>query len=817
MRVIVSAALLLPLLSSPAYADLFFSEYVEGTANNKALEIYNPGPDAVDLSLYSVVQHANGNLASNATFRPAGMLAKGDVYVIVQSNASPALAAKADMQAGLGFNGDDTLLLKKNEVVIDRFGQLGFRPDTAWVSGGISTVDRTLRRKRTVTQGDTAHETAFDPALEWDGFPVDDFSGLGVYEGTTVVDPPPATPVAVCGAAATRIADVQGSGPASALVGQQVSLEAIVTGNYSGAGGFNGFFVQQADAERVRRANTSEGVFVYAPSLDAGTKAALKHGDRVHLVGTVAEAFGQTQIELKSNVAVCPPNGQASAAAMTLPLPAGTRFADYEGMLVTLAQPLVVNEIYELGRYGTIALGSSLLPVPTHVSEPGAAAQATLAQNERSRILLDDGLNTQNPDPVMYPQNGGLSAANTLRRGATTAGVTGVMEMRFGKWRLQPVPGAVVPMFEARGNPRPAAPARSEGSDTRVVAFNVLNYFNGDGQGAGFDDPNNRGASSHADFLRQQAKIVAALKGMDADIVGLMEIENDGYGTLSAVQSLVTAMGSDWTFVNPGLARLGTDAITVAIIYRAGRVKPVGVAATLPIDDKNRQPLAQTFEPVAGGKPVTLVVNHLKSKSCGTGNAAATGADADQGDGQSCWSPTRVRAAGLIADWLAKSPTGVADTATLIVGDLNAYAKEAPIARFKQAGFDDLQFASRGAAAYTYVFNGEAGYLDHALGNRAAQALMKGTHNWHINADEPLALEYTSQFKSPAQQVSFYAPDAFRSSDHDPVMVDLTLASRPTSPAPEDGGSSGGGSLGWLSIGLLGLLTARRWRSRPAV
>jgi predicted extracellular nuclease len=810
MRSVFSAALLLPMFSSPAYADLFFSEYVERSSNNKAVEIYNPGPGAVDLSTYAVVQYNNGSVAPTTTIKLEGNLAGGQVYVIVNAQSSEALKLRANLQSGsLNFNGDDVLLLKKSEVVIDRFGQLGFDPGTAWESGGLSTLDRTLRRKLSVTQGDTAFEAVFDPAVQWDGFDKDDFTGLGVYSGTVVTEPGTPAVVAVCGVPSKIIADVQGSGATSTLVGQRVHLEAIVTGNYLGANGFSGFFVQQADNERVRRANTSEGIFVYATTLDDATKAALKAGNRVHLVGEVQEAFGQTQIKLESNVAVCAPSGQATAEPLMLPLPQGASFAQYEGMLVTLAQQLVVNDVYELGRYGSVALGSSLLPVPTHVAEPGTAAQAQLTQNDRSRIILDDGLNNQNPATLPYPQ-GGLRANNTLRRGYTTSGVTGVLEMRYSKWRLQPVPGAAAPVFEARGNPRSAPPARSAGSDTRVGAFNVLNYFNGDGQGAGFDDPTNRGAPNQAEYLRQHAKIVAALNGMDADVIGLMEIENDGYGNRSAIQSLVTGLGSDWRFVNPGVDKLGTDAITVALIYRANRVKPVGTAATLAIDDKNRQPLAQTFEPVAGGKAVTVVVNHLKSKSCGE----ATGADADQNDGQSCWVPTRLRAAGLIADWLGKAPTGVADSATLIVGDLNSYAKEQPIARFQQAGFADLQFVANGAKAYTYVFNGEAGYLDHALGNPAAQALTRGVHDWNINADEPIALEYTTAFKSQEQIGSFYAPDAYRSSDHDPVMVDLALANTPTSPAPGEEGSSGGGSLGWLPIGLLAMLTARGWRRR---
>src|SRR5207253_7616942 len=165
----------------------------------------------------------------------------------------------------------------------------------------------------------------------------------------------------------------------------------------------------------------------------------------------------------------------------------------------------------------------------------------------------------------------------------------------------------------------------------RVASFNVLNYFNGDGKGAGFDDPNNRGAKTLAEFERQEAKIVAALKALNADVVGLMEIETDGYGEFSAIRRLVGKLGADWRFVDPGVDKLGGDAIKVALIYNSRNVEPVGVPATLAVDDKNRQPLARTFRLPGQARKLTVVVNHLKSKGC----TGSTGADADQGDGQS--------------------------------------------------------------------------------------------------------------------------------------------------------------------------------------
>ncbi|MCE4105101.1 hypothetical protein LXK86_00470, partial [Klebsiella pneumoniae] len=145
------------------------------------------------------------------------------------------------------------------------------------------TKDHTLRRQGTVKAGDTDSTAAFNPSLQWDAFNIDDFSDLGLYNGQGTVTPPPA--VAMCGAPATHLADVQGAGATSPLVGLNVEIEAVVTADYSGATGFNGFFVQQPDAQRRRLSGVSEGLFVYAPGVSA------RAGDLVHLVGKVEEKY----------------------------------------------------------------------------------------------------------------------------------------------------------------------------------------------------------------------------------------------------------------------------------------------------------------------------------------------------------------------------------------------------------------------------------------------------------------------------------------------------------------------------------------------
>ncbi|MBU9628390.1 ExeM/NucH family extracellular endonuclease [Burkholderia multivorans] len=573
-----------------------------------------------------------------------------------------------------------------------------------------------------------------------------------------------AAPVSAnCGGSATPIADIQGPGAPSPLAGQNVSIEAVVTADFGGTDGFGGFFVQQADPQRRNQPGVSEGLFVYAP------KARAKAGDLVHVTGKVEEKYGQTQLTLSGAIAVCANGQTVTPATLTLPVESANAFAAYEGMLVRLPQTLTVTDNYELGRYGSVLLSNGRLRTPTSVVPP-SQAQTQIDANARNRLILDDGSNKQNPASVPYPAPQ-LSAANTLRTGYTVRDVQGVLEVRYGAWRVQPVPGAAAPTFDARANPRTNAPARDPHANLRVASFNVLNYFNGNGLGGGFDDPNNRGAKTYQEFQRQEAKIVSALKALDADVIGLMEIQNNGYGELSAVRQLAAKLGGAWRVVDPGTSRLGGDAIAVAMIYDSRKVEPIGRAATLAIDDKNRQPLAQSFRRVGGKQALTIVVNHLKSKNC----PDATNDDLDQGDGQGCWNPTRTRAAAKLADWLAGTPTGVAGQGVLLIGDFNSYTYEDPIRLLESRGYRNLVSRWIGANAYSYVYNGEAGYLDHALASLPLASHVKAVHEWHINADEPVALQYTLAYKSAEQQQTYYAPDAYRSSDHDPVLIDIAL------------------------------------------
>ena len=774
-RTAITLALALAGFAAHADTGLFISEYIEGSSNNKALELYNPTDAAIDLADYQLAFYFNGNSSAGYTLNLASSLAPGETYVIAHSSAAQAILDVADQTGGGGwFNGDDAVALRRNGELIDVIGTIGTDPGSQWGSGDASTQNNTLRRQAGITRGDSDGSDSFEPADQWDGFAQDTFDGLGSHGDG---NPPPPPPIGECGDPATAIHTIQGSGNSSPLEGNQVEVEAIVINNLEA--GYQGLNLQMADAEADGDVTTSEGIFVYTGNAPLGYAP----GERVRLAAEVDEFFDLTQLRNVSNSISCA-TGQPLPATTTVSLPVSSleRWEQLEGMRVQFGQSLVVNEVYNLGRYGQFQLSSSRHMIPTQVVLPGEPAQTLAAQQLLDRITVDDGQTSQNPDPVIYPAPE-LTAANTLRSGDSITNLEASLHYAFGEFLVLPTQGVT----QLVTNPRPPAPVLSEDGNLKVATFNVLNYFNGDGQGGGF--PTARGADNTSEYARQHDKLIAALVALDADIIGLVEIENDGYGEHSAIQSLVNGLNAAlpapvFSVVDPGVAAIGDDQIAVGMLYRHDKVTPAMAAKILasdnsPLDDtgqplfldsKNRPMLSQQFRLLENNQPLVLAINHLKSKG---GDCDDIG-DPDNNDGQGNCNLTRTRAARAIGQWLAASYPSMP---TLVMGDLNAYAKEDPLSQLANDGFADVFGHLGKQPAYSYVFRGKAGQLDHALANDALMAKVVDAANWHINTDEPRVLDYNEEFKSANQQLSLYAPDAYRSSDHDPVVVALQLES----------------------------------------
>ncbi len=539
-------------------------------------------------------------------------------------------------------------------------------------------------------------------------------------------------------------------------------------------------------------------------------------GEVVRVLGDVSELYDKTQLEASEILQGCG-SATPSVADLVMPFASLDDIEALEGMLINSAQELLVTDHFGLARYGQVTLSSKRLYIPTNIHAPGSdEAIALEISNTLDRIILDDADSSQNPDFIPYP-SGGLSAVNSLRLGDTVSTLTGVVDYSFGEYLVIPVDDLTF----AATNARTSAPDLDLGN-LRVASLNVLNYFETIDDGSNICGPaadsSCRGADDAEEFGRQKAKIVSAIVAMDADIVGLMEIENNGFDDVSAIADLVAGinaeMGDDtYAIFNPG-APIGTDAITVAFIYKPAVATLDGDEAILKSansasdddgdalfdDTKNRPSLNQKFALVENGETIVISVNHLKSKgsSCGAG-------DDDETTGQGSCNLTRTRAAAALTAFIAAE---YPDMPALIIGDLNAYAKEDPITRLEETGYTNLINSFDGAEAYSYSFNGLLGYLDHALANDSAFAKTVDATTWHINADEPIAIDYNTSFKSDAQIIDFYAADAYRMSDHDPVLVSLQLDSPFVEPPITD--NSSGGTLSIILLGLLAMIGIRR-------
>lgn len=593
-----------------------------------------------------------------------------------------------------------------------------------------------------------------------------------------------------CVGLVTAIHAVQGAGPTSPLVGAAVTVQGVVVGDFQKRDGdepfgtdLGGYAVQAEDADADDDPRTSEGLYVHDSRVD------VRVGDLVRVTGRVAEYQGLTELTDVTDVVVCASGVPLpTPASIALPLAEATDLEAFEGMLVTFPQELVIADHQEYDRYGELLLalpppGATRPYQPTSRLAPGDPATAELADLQaRSRVLLDDGRGSQNPDPPRHPDGTPFDLVNRFRSGDRLAGVTGVLDYSAGRYRVQPTQGAT----HLPTNPRPGVPDVK--GTLRLASFNVENYFTGFGASCGPTGVMEcRGAANARELERQRAKVVAALLALDADVVALLEVENDAdEAALADLVSALNAGGAGYEFVGTG--PIGSDAIRVALVYRPAAVGPVGGPAVL--DDptfvrprggsaaRNRPALAQTFAEAATGEAFTVVVNHLKSKGspCGRGDDDAVQANCNL---------TRTLAAERLLAWLATDPTGAGDPDVLVLGDLNAYAREDPV-RTLLAGRDgepgtaddltDLLAAFGGEGAYTYVYGGEVGSLDYALASRTLAGQVMGAAAWHVNADEPDLIGYGLAFKSAGLR-ALYAPDPYRSSDHDPVLVGLTLRS----------------------------------------
>jgi uncharacterized protein len=810
--------------------DLVISQVYGGGGNSGAplthdyVEIFNRGTAAVSLAGLSI-QYASatgtGHFGANAgqLTELSGSIPAGGYFLVQQAGGSsgeplptPDLidGTPINMAAGsgkvalvegttsLGCNGGSTecdadALARIIDLV--GYGTANFfegsaaaptlSNSTAGLRAGDGCVD---------TDDNAADFSAGAPA------PRNSASPLNACDGNGDPDPDPVDLCEVDDSELTPINEIQGPGPSTPIPGTSVVTRGVVTANFTSGGasgipanqGLRGFFMEAIEDDRDEDPQTSEGVFVF----DGGGTFTGAIGDLVYVEGTAGEFADVTQVSAVE-IEICDESSIGLPPPAELPLPThpddrATVFEPLESMRVTHSE-LTVTEFFQVERFGEIRLSAAgVLQTPTNVFLPASQEAITLADDNRAaNIVLDDGRTGQNlnrldsDDLLPYVRAGG-----TLRIGDQLLDHSFVLHFGFGEWRLQPIDiDEITAALEAnRTRPRPEDPPDVGGS-LKVASFNVLNYFDGDGQGGGF--PTSRGAVTPSELARQTEKLVDAIDRLDADIYGLIEMENDG-GEFQATRTLVDALnahaGPDtYRFVDTGV--IGTDEIKQAFVYRTASVRPVGDFAILTSavdprfdDSRSRPALAQTFLGLGTGERVTVVVNHFKSKGQ-SGLTDQTSPDFDQDDGQGFWNHTRTQSALALADWLAGNPTGVESLGALIIGDLNAYGREDPIRALEDAGYEDQLIRFTDGIPYTFTFDGMQGTLDTALAREGLAARVTGAAVWHINADEVPAIDYresegvpgNQRFRTPEIAHAYYDPSAFRSSDHDPVVIGLDL------------------------------------------
>ncbi|MCR9932137.1 ExeM/NucH family extracellular endonuclease [Vibrio antiquarius] len=828
-------------LSANANAEIIISQYVEGGAYNKAVEIANTGDTAVTLTGYELAKSSNGGGSWGSTLDLSDVtLQAKQVYVLAHGDASEAIKAVADYtdKNVANFNGDDPLALLKDGEVHDILGVMGdvdFAKDTTLV-----------RNSDALTPSTTYQST------QWTVLPKDNIDGLGELNTT---EPPAPFACEVDGQepAFTTIQEIQGEGASSPFIDGYPYItteDHFVTGVVSAVttGLTKGFYLQALENDGNDK--TSEGLFIHTDVADTELKA----GDVVCVKGKVQEYYSNTQLSSDANSYV--KTGTSNASLVTpLTIKEGETLRDalerHEGMQVELssASELFVTRNfsydYDSRRNNMMLSHEAPLFKPTqlHAAESDAAV-ALAKENAANRIYLESDSKAPNGQIPYFPtfaqdldQNG--SSEQHIRLGSRVEGLQGVVNYSYNEYRLIATNEVDSSNFVTSGDDfdvaRKAAPAIAD-SDLRVASFNVLNYFTSVAD-SGHDNPTgqNRGATNLDEFLIQQAKIVSAMNKMDADIIGLMEVENNGFGDGSAIQNLVDALNAEIDDVEDHYTYVeieeqdkyqeeyfGSDAIMVAILYRANAVTPKDAAKVIitpeqhiaentitrkegtesnPAYDKyQRHSLLQTFTVKETGEDLSVVVNHFKSKGSECIEEWIAGVeDSEPADLQGNCNNFRVSAAKVVGEALKDI-----DGDVLVMGDLNAYGKEDPLLTLtdysqekygrdiytaayttigggelqvektkieKGYGLHNLNTLLHGADTFSYTYSGELGNLDHALASSSLAQKVVAIEDWHINSLESNLFEYSSKYTGDMPKYK----DAFSASDHDPVIIAIDL------------------------------------------
>nr|WP_096994810.1 ExeM/NucH family extracellular endonuclease [Vibrio thalassae] len=850
-------------LAGGANAEIFLSQYVEGSGYNKAVEIANSGDLDVQLLGYQLAKSPNGDGSWSTLDLSSYVIPAKSVLVFANSRADDTILGVATLSTSdqvLNFNGDDPIaLMDSNGQIIDMIGTMGEN----------FGADKTLVRYTPFHQPSASYQPD-----QWATLSKNDVTGLGQLDDIT---PPEPFQCLDNGSAPsfTDIQAIQGEGSRSPYINgypyitsEQHFVQGVVTAVSSGIN--QGFYLEALQDDH--NPLTSNGLYVYTqanPSLSAG--------DVVCVRGQIQEFYGQTQLKLNEQDWFKQGEQAVPQATAMEVLESDENFEQtlerYEGMLVRLPKALDMRISRTFGYdYGARRNNMVLTHerVNLHPNQQFAAgsdeAKAQSEDNGLRRLFVESPTAAPNGKVPYYPEFGRTdvdqdgSTEDYIRINDTLFDIEGVIGYSYGDYRLF-VTNTISADNFVRNTPRTEAPELAEQpwnkKDLRVATFNVLNYFTSPFGGDENRFGGNRGASNFAEFEVQQEKILNALIKLDADIVGLMEIENNGFGDNGAIAQLVrelnaridnkklhydfVSLDSNQDGVTDKLDAVGTDAITTGVIYRPKQVKlkkvnvlemPRQVAPEVLNDDgkviedgKNyqRNTLAPTFKVKGAKEKLTVAVNHFKSKGSKCWEDAAPVAEGGQAgkdtDQQGSCENFRVAAAVALGDALEAIKGH-----KIVLGDFNAYGKEDPLlilTDYSQEKYgktiraarntfigEQEQFGDDGAVidhsygyvnvlgemhpqGWSYSYNDEVGALDHILISSSLSKHVVDATEWHINAAESTLFDYNDEYKGDFPKYQ----DHYRSSDHDPAVIDLNMR---------------GGSVGLVGLSAMLLLGLRR-------
>ena len=402
------------------------------------------------------------------------------------------------------------------------------------------------------------------------------------------------------------------------------------------------------------------------------------------------------------------------------------------GDTVQFSVPVIVNRNYGYGGFKGLTMSVRRVFSPTNQAKPLTEEYKEVSKlnNTATFTLTDCG----------YKRNG--ERLHNLK-----AVVTDNLELKFvsGKWEGNNTRAAIehtLPNVDMTGE-----------HNVLVCGAN-LEYYLVQSLGTGY------GPDNSYEHQKQRTKVKKALAEIHADVYGLVEIEQGQAALAEIAADLTSLTGSHYDYVNDGGAVDGSYTKS-GYVYNSDRIQPVGIISQNNSIVKHRK-MVQGFILIENNERFIYSINHFKAKS-----GSGTGKNADQGDGQGTFNYNRVQEAQSVLQVMEGYQNYYEDNDVLIMGDLNAYAKEDPIRKFTDAGMYDLHRYFHADSSYSYVYGEQAGYLDHAIANKALINQVTGMGAWHVNSDE--SDEYTYD-KSNDQTV-------FRYSDHDPVLVGLRLDS----------------------------------------